>query len=326
MGTTSGSGEDRAAAPSARTGTSDSDAFLGRAANRQPVLELAVATDAQTLARIAEPLASRGIRASHLPTRERLLPLDEPIEGYDVGLVYPPRLMEGDAVDALLGVPWVNGRRAVLTSRNKGGVIARLGAADLPVPETVMVSDPVGPSALREAFERIGPPVVVKPNSATRGIGVARLDDLDSFEGVADYLGLVHEYPATGDRSFLVQEFLDDARDYRVMVVDGAYAGAVERRLPVPAREAGRWKHNVHRDAVARGVDADPELRDLAERVAAVLGIDFLGVDLLESGGRVVVSETNARPTVDDEEKYEPDFYDRLAALIRRRADGATRG
>jgi ribosomal protein S6--L-glutamate ligase len=32
---------------------------------------------------------------------------------------------------------------------------------------------------------------------------------------------------------------------------------------------------------------------------------------------RVVVGETNARPTVDDAEKYEPDFYDRLADLVR---------
>jgi ribosomal protein S6--L-glutamate ligase len=36
-----------------------------------------------------------------------------------------------------------------------------------------------------------------------------------------------------------------------------------------------------------------------------------------------VVNETNARPTVDAATKYEPDFYDRLAALVRRTADGA---
>jgi ribosomal protein S6--L-glutamate ligase len=36
-----------------------------------------------------------------------------------------------------------------------------------------------------------------------------------------------------------------------------------------------------------------------------------------------VVNETNARPTVDAATKYEPGFYDRLAALVRRTADGA---
>jgi ribosomal protein S6--L-glutamate ligase len=44
--------------------------------------------------------------------------------------------------------------------------------------------------------------------------------------------------------------------------------------------------------------------------------IPFLGVDLLVSDGRAVVNETNARPTIDDATKYEPGFYDDLAALI----------
>ena len=40
------------------------------------MLRLAVATDAETLARIREPLAERGIHAEHVPVSERTLPLD----------------------------------------------------------------------------------------------------------------------------------------------------------------------------------------------------------------------------------------------------------
>lgn len=64
-----------------------------------------------------------------------------------------------------------------------------------------------------------------------------------------------------------------------------------------------------------------PDLVDMAERTADVLGIDYLGVDLLVSGDRAVVSETNARPTIDEAGKYESDFYDRLVGLIRKRAE-----
>jgi ribosomal protein S6--L-glutamate ligase len=236
---------------------------------------------------------------------------------FDVGFVYPPRIMEGGVADALLGVPWVNDREAILTSRNKADVIARLDRAGVPVPETVAVSNPVDRAALVAAFERFDPPVVVKPNSATRGVGVAKAADLDSFLGIADYLDLVHDYRATGDQSFLVQEFLPDARDYRVMLVDGEYVGAVERRLPDDALDAGQWKHNVHRGAEATGVDLPPDLRELAERAADALDIPWLGVDLLVTDDRAVVSETNARPTVDSATKYEPGFFDDLAALIR---------
>lgn len=289
------------------------------------MLRLAVATAAETFQRIREPLADRDIEVVHVTTEERALPLADPPDDFadfDVGFVYPSRVLEGAVADQFLGVPWVNDRDAVLTSRNKAGTLARLAAADLPTPETVLVSNPAGDAALREAFECVGPPVVVKPNSTTRGVGVARADDLDSFLGITDYLELVHDFRATADKSFLVQEYLPEATDYRVMVVDGEYAGAVERRLPQPAREAGHWKHNVHRDAVAEGVDLDAELRELAESVAGTLDIPFLGVDLLVSEGEATVSETAARPTIDEASKYEPDFFDRLAALIRATSEG----
>ncbi len=42
------------------------------------------------------------------------------------------------------------------------------------------------------------------------------------------------------------------------------------------------------------------------------------------SGGEAYVSETAARPTIDDPAKYEPGFYDRLAALIRETAESAS--
>ncbi|WP_276260247.1 ATP-grasp domain-containing protein [Haloglomus litoreum] len=292
------------------------------------MLRLGVATDAETLARVRDPLAERGIETVHLSTAERAVDLTAPGEAYpdvDVGFVFPPRLAEGGVADALLDVPWVNGREAVLRSRHKGEALARLGRAGVPTPDTVVVSNPSGEDALLDALDRVGTPAVVKPNSATRGIGVARVGDADSLLGVTDYLDLLHEFPATGDRSFLVQSLVPDARDFRVMCVEGEYVGAVERRLPDAAREAGRWKHNVHRGAAASGVDLEADLRDLAERAAEALGVPWLGVDLLVAdggAGRAVVNETNARPTVDAATKYEPPFYDRLAALVRRTAEG----
>jgi ribosomal protein S6--L-glutamate ligase len=287
------------------------------------MLTLAVTTDAETRERITTPLAERGVDVSYVRTAERTTPLDADLGAFDAGFVFPPRIAEGGVASELLGVPWVNGREAVLRSRHKGETLARLRRAGLPVPESVVVSDPVSEADLVAAFERFDPPVVVKPNAATRGIGVAKATDLDSFLGVCDYLDLVHDYQATGDKSFLVQEYLPDARDYRAMLIDGEYVGAVERRLPDDALAAGQWKHNVHRGAEATGVDLAPESRELAEAAATAMGVDWLGVDLLVTDDRTVVNETNARPTVDTATKYEEGFYDELAGLVKRTA-GAT--
>ena len=311
-------------------------------------IRLAMTTAAETYERVRDPLAERGIEVDQVRTTERafrvaggtggervdaasdsesetragseLDPDDAAPLGreFDVGFVYPSRLMEGAVVDRRPSVPWVNGRDAVVTSRNKAGVLAALNDAGLSVPRTTMVSNPVGESTVIDAVGGFEFPVVVKPNAATRGVGVAKAADLDSLLGVVDYLDLVHDYRATGDKSYLIQEFLPDARDYRVMVLDGEYARAVRRELSADALDAGRWKHNVHRGADARGVDLDDDARELAERAAETLGIEYLGVDLLETDDRLVVNETNARPTVDAATKYEPDFYDRLAALVER--------
>ena len=285
------------------------------------MLRLAVTTDSETFERMRDPLAAREIAVEHLPAKERSIRLTEAGESFDVGFVYPTRLMEGGALDARAPIPWVNGRDAVLTSRNKGGVVAELARAGLPVPETRMLSNPVDEDVVLDAVEGMSFPLVVKPNSATRGVGVAKVADADSLLGVVDYLNLVHDFRSTGDKSYLIQEFVADARDYRVMVVDGETVGGVERRLPESLGE-GRWKHNVHRGAEATAVSVSDEHRDLAESVAETLGIDYLGVDLLVSPGRTVVSETNARPTI-DHEKYDEGFWDRLAALIRRAAKRA---
>jgi ribosomal protein S6--L-glutamate ligase len=284
------------------------------------MLRLAVTTSSETFERMRDPLAARDIAVEHLQAKERVVDLTTPpTRHFDVGFVYPSRLMEGGVVDGRHAIPWVNGRDAIVTSRNKAGVIAALSRAGVPVPETRLVSNPVSDEDVAAAVADLDFPIVVKPNSATRGVGVAKATDLDSLLGIVDYLNLVHDYRATGDQSYLLQEYLPNARDYRIMVVDGGVVGGVERQLSDDARDAGRWKHNVHRGATATAVDVPAHLRTLAADAAAELDIDYLGVDVLVSDGRAVVSETNARPTIDDE-KYADDFWDRLAALIRRTA------
>ena len=282
------------------------------------MLRLAVTTAAESFERMQGPLAARDIAVEHLAATGRVVdPTASPEPRFDAGFVYPARLMAGGVVDGRYGFPWVNDRAAVATSRNKAGTIARLARAGIPVPETRVVSNPVDDEAVASVAADLGFPVVIKPNSATRGIGVAKATDRDSLLGITDYADLVHDFRATGDKSYLLQEYLPAARDYRVMVVDGAVVGGVERRLP--DGDASAWKHNVHRGATAVAADLDEDLRELAIETAETLGIDYLGVDILVSDGRAVVSETNARPTIDDE-KYEAGFWDRLADLIRQTA------
>jgi len=258
--------------------------------------------------------------APRLRGREREGPSDDDDEfdGFDAGFVYPSRLMEGVVVDARLSVPWVNDREAVLTSRNKAGVLAALDAAGIPTPRTTLVSNPVDEAVVTEAVAPFSYPVVVKPNSATRGVGVATATDLDSLLGVVDYLNLVHDYRATGDKSYLIQEF--------------SPTRATTGRWSSTARTSARSSGNPP-DAVegGGGNTTSTAARRPPVSTSRTAPASWPSGPRRHSGSTTSAStcwrrtdgwssdETNARPpTVDAATKYKPDFYDRLAGLIER--------
>jgi ribosomal protein S6--L-glutamate ligase len=257
--------------------------------------------------RIEDGLRPHGVDCTTFETTGRAYTLDEEVDA-DVGLVYPSRLVEGGVVDALGDIDWVVDAGDVLTTRNKARTVAILEDAGVRVPDTRLLSSPVGDDEVRSVFESVGPPAVVKPNSASSGRGATLVRDTDSATGIADLFGVLHGSSLVRDRTFVVQEYVKGARDYRVMVVGGEYAGAVERR-------AEGWKKNVHAGAEAHGVEPPDSVVDAAEEAARALGVDFCGVDVLHADVPFV-NEVNARPTVDDADKYEDGFYARLARLV----------
>lgn len=280
------------------------------------MLQLAVATDGPTRRRLAKPLAEHGINVKGFPYTGRALPLTDGSVpeslAADAGFVYPSRLAEAGAIDHLASIPWLNDREAVLTSRNKAGVLTALSKEGVPTPETVLLSHPVDESDLQTALEAVGTPAVIKPNSTTQGRGVCKVTDPDSARGIQDLFGIIHDTPTTRDKSFLVQEYVPDARDIRAMVIEGTYVGAVERTVD----DDDRFVANVHRGADATAITLEPAIQELVETVASTLNIPFLGVDLLLPPTGPLVLETNARPTVDSADKYEAGFYDQLAEAI----------
>lgn len=288
-------------------------------------IDLAVSSDGPTRQRLHRHLPSYGIAVHHFKVGGGIVDIDgvdvHATSRYDVGFVFPSRIVEGDVAASVLAIPWVNDRDAILTTRNKAGSLSRLAADGIPIPRTVHVSSPVDETELIDAYRTFDGPVVLKPNATTRGVGHVLIRDVDSLRGTADYLDLVHSIPTTRDRSFLLQAYVPDARDLRLTVIEGVVAGAVERRLVSTADD--EWVKNVHRGAVATAVDPPADAVSLAEQAAGRLDVPFLGVDILDTDGGPIVLEVNGRPTIDRVEKYPSDFYERLAALIETTASDA---
>jgi len=180
-----------------------------------------------------------------------------------------------------LGTLVLNPPRVLETAVDKYLTTARLQAAGLPVPRTIVCQDA---EAAMEAFAALGGDVVLKPLFGSEGRGIARLTDealaLRAFK-MLSHLGAV----------LYVQEFIEhEGCDLRVLVLG-------ERRYAMRRCNKLDWRTNVSRGAYTEPLELTDELVELAMRAAAAIGASLAGVDLLPGrDGRLYVLEVNGVP------------------------------
>jgi RimK family alpha-L-glutamate ligase len=179
------------------------------------------------------------------------------------------------------GVRCVNGPRAIERTVDKFLASALLARAGIPTPRTIAcerVDDAL------EALGELGGDVIVKPLFGSMGAGMTRVDDPDVAYRVFHALGLERAV-------YYLQETLPhDGRDLRALVVGGRVLAAIER-------VGSGWRANLARGARARPTDLTPEQERLCLEAAAVLDVDYAGVDVLRAAdGRDYVLELNGIP------------------------------
>ena len=174
--------------------------------------------------------------------------------------------------------PVLNPPGAVLTAIHKFATAAALVEADVPVPDALLA---LSGDRLNEGRARFGDRAVYKTAIGTHG-GGAWLVDLDDPVN-----------PRVGDRQAFLQEYIDPGdrpQDARVYVVGGEVVGAMYRNAP-----EGEWRTNV-----ALGGDVADATGDLPEpalatarKAAEAIGLDYSGVDIVETDDGWVVLEVN---------------------------------
>jgi ribosomal protein S6--L-glutamate ligase len=185
----------------------------------------------------------------------------------------------------LMGIPLVNGLRAVMTARNKFLTQQTLSAAGLPCPDAIFVNDASG---LPHAVERLGGyPVVVKPVSGRQGSGVRRITDAAAMARQAVSL-------LTPPNGVVVQRYVStrSRRDVRVLIIGGELVCAVTL---TPA--ADEFRANFHLGGQIRPAALDADTKQIAVDAAAAVGCDIAGVDIMIDGsGQPYIVEVNYSP------------------------------
>ncbi len=164
------------------------------------------------------------------------------------------------------GVLILNSPKAIETAVDKFLTSAKLAAAGLPTPRTIVCETA---DDACEAFARLGGDVVVKPLFGSEGRGILRVSDPD----------LAFRTFRTLERTqsvLYLQEFIPhDGSDLRVLVLDGQVVGAFRRRHP------SDFRTNVARDGLAEAYEVNSAESSLALQAAEAVGACFAGIDLM---------------------------------------------
>ena len=135
---------------------------------------------------------------------------------------------------------------------------------------------------LQTVAKELGFPLVMKSSYGSFGTGVQLVRDMtELIETEQKNLYRPHFYQA-----FIAES---SGRDIRVIVIGGKMVAAMER-----VAMNGEFRSNIELGGKGRKITLSPEYATLAERAAIALGLDYCGVDVLETSDGGVICEVNS--------------------------------
>lgn len=183
----------------------------------------------------------------------------------------------------LAGFYVLNNYIGVFRAKNKIRTMQMLDHFDIPVPKTLVVSEP---ELLEEAAKEFSFPVIIKTIFGTHGTGVFIAESMRSLAPIVDYL-------TKRGGPVKLQEYIAEAngKDIRVFVAGKKIVAAMER-----SAKSGEFRANFHKGGTVGNVDLTDNEKRLAIRAAGVLGLDISGVDILRTKEGPKVIEVNSNP------------------------------
>ena len=173
---------------------------------------------------------------------------------------------------------------AIIRARDKVRTLQIMARKGIPIPRTCFSIDPESIDAQMQMLG--GPPVVIKLQEGTQGLGVILAESAQSAKSIMDTFYKM-------DTGILVQQFIEEAKgeDIRIIVVGNEVVAAMKRKGAV-----GDFRANVHRGGTAETVLLTPKEERIALNAVRYLGLGVGGVDLIRSDKGPLLLEVNASP------------------------------
>ena len=161
----------------------------------------------------------------------------------------------------------------------------------IPAPLCYTPNATVNAVFLQGVVNELSFPIVVKKSYGSFGAGVCLARNMQELEKLAnECMREPHCY----------QEFIQESSgcDIRVIVIGGKAIAAMER-----VAKDGEFRSNIELGGVGKRIELTKEYALAAERAAKALGLDYCGVDLLQSKRGALVCEVNSNAFFEGLEK-----------------------
>lgn len=187
----------------------------------------------------------------------------------------------------MAGVRLFNSHESIRVCDDKMETYIALAGSGVPIVDTLpgplcyTQGVKVETSLLDKVENELGYPVILKSSYGSLGSGIFKADNRLELENLSNNLIAVPH---------IFQKFIKESSglDTRVIVIGGKVVASMQRRSTTDFRS------NIELGGKGYSVELSGENKQVAEKTARVLGLDYCGIDLLHSSSGAVVCEVNS--------------------------------
>lgn len=184
----------------------------------------------------------------------------------------------------MLSVTSLNPSQAMGRTRDKLRSLQILARNNVGIPRTFFLD---ALSDIDVALDAVGgAPVIIKVPEGTQGMGVMLAESIRSARSIL-------ESQLNQGQHVFVQEFIEESqgKDIRIIILGGRMIAAMQR-----SSLGDEFRSNVHRGGTQSSIKISIEAQKTAQVAARLLGLQFAGVDVIESNRGPLVLEVNSSP------------------------------
>tara|TARA_R110000772_G_scaffold263543_1_gene383356 strand:- start:445 stop:1869 length:1425 start_codon:yes stop_codon:yes gene_type:complete len=181
------------------------------------------------------------------------------------------------------GCMMINDRDGMLTCDNKMSAYTAFERNNINTPRTSLINNE---KSIIDAHDRIGGkfPIIIKTLTGTQGIGVSKVNDMESMMSVIQSLWKFNA-------PLIIQEFLKIEFDIRTIVLNGRIVASTKRIKPEKD-----FRSNKHRGAKTVPYTLNDKEKSEIIAAARATGAYMVGVDHAIVDGEIFILECNGSP------------------------------